>query len=224
MSFATFASVPPPSEAATDDDAAAAAKDKDGAEDEQENTENARGVTVPVLNIEPRVERGIYIFTAIGSTLLIRSLDQVGVTNSVVVLMLLIMLMMFCERIESECKRVAKKWAPRAFSSPIVVMLKIMEFNTTLSIYVTISYAISLLGTLWVDGNLTFFETAVTIVFGVAIAYTIAVAYHDVRTTLERAVAQQKKLASAATTTPPPPPPAAPATNNAYSIDQVCVV
>lgn len=164
-----------------------------GEEDDHCETDT-RGVSVPVLNIDPRIERGIYVFSAIASTLLIRSLEQVAATSSMTVLLLLIILMFFFERMETEGKSLARRYAPKAFSSPIVTFLKIMEFMTTLSVYVVISYSIVLLSGLWIDGNLTFAETAVTILVAVAIAYTIAVAYHDVHNTLERAYQHQQQL------------------------------
>jgi hypothetical protein len=158
-----------------------------GDPEDSEQCDNANGITVPVLNIEPRVERGIQVFTAIGSTFLIQSLNRVSTSSSVVVLLLLILLMGFCESIETTAKKLARQWGPKAFSSAIITFIKVLEFLTTLSIFVVVSYAIVWLSGLWIGGNLTFFEAAVVIVVGVAIAYTIAVAYHDVHNTLERA-------------------------------------
>lgn len=153
-----------------------------------------RGVQNVALNIDPWIERGIYIFSAVGSTVWLARLRPLGSDSAVLVLFLLIIMMFLFLYLKNLVEVVSNRYAPKEFSSAFIVIMKVLEFISLTSVFVVSAYSITLLSGLWVSGHLTFGEAFISIVVLVSFVFAIAVVHHDVRTAFDRLEQRRQQL------------------------------
>jgi len=153
-------------------------------------------ITVPEEDIEMWVSRGVYIFSALASGFLLQVLREDGSQASVMILVLLVLGVFFFIQAESLLKKVVRKYFPYEFADVSKAVLRVAGFATLTSVYVTCSYAIMLLMSMWIYGNLSFFEVAVVLIIGVFLIYQFSITYGRTKETLEaERQRQQSKLA-----------------------------
>ena len=144
-------------------------------------------ITVPEEDIEMWVSRGVYIFSALASGFLLQVLREDGSQASVMILVLLILGVFFFIQFESLAKKAIRKYLPYEFADVSKATLRVASFATLTSVYVTCSYAIMLLMSMWIYGNLSFFEVSVVLIIGVFLIYQFSITYGRTKETLEAA-------------------------------------
>jgi hypothetical protein len=136
-------------------------------------TDDGSEVKTTDVDVYPWIEKTVYVFSAIGSGFLVRSLAQYNNQSGIVLAFLLIIVMVLVIKCTSAITSFLTNHAPRALAVPSSVIIRVCLFMNTLIVFVVIAFIITLLGDWWAGGHLTFGEVLYVIIVLVVIAYLI---------------------------------------------------
>lgn len=176
----------------TNDEGNNAPGDNASSQQQQQAQPQRRGVTAPTLTIDPWLERSIYVFSAVITTIIIVYLKPLGGDNSVFILFLLIVVAVLIMHVNESIGNFSEKYAPKEFTGAFIVLLKMLEFISMVAVFLVSSYSVVLLGSYMMDGHLSFAEAATLIIIGVAFVLSIAVVHHNLRNSLNELEQQQQ--------------------------------
>lgn len=166
-------------------------------DEKRDGNTNAYGeeISAPELKVERWVNRGVYIFSAIASGLLMKLISAYGGDTTTMVLVLLILVAIFFIKLQSKLRKVINKHLPEEFTEVGVAVLNVADFCAMTAVFIVCSYAIMLLMSMWVYGNLSIWESSNILIIGVFLVNQFSVSYGRLQESLLKAKETQKKVA-----------------------------
>ena len=160
---------------------------------DDDDTSSNYPISVPDKDFDATIERGIYVFSAVATGFLTEQLQKTGGHASVLILLVLLMAAFVFFQFQSLVEKVVKHHLPVEFEQVGLSVVKVCGFISLTSVYVTCSYAIVIVMSLCMYGNLSVSETAAIVIGGVMVIQQFSVSYGSLRVLLVRTKRLQSK-------------------------------
>jgi hypothetical protein len=170
---------------------------------EIQTTDDGREVEVPKADMEQWVVRILYIFSIITAGIITTKLNARAHDNTIADLFALIMITFLLFKSTSFITDMLKTYGPPAFESSITTVTQVFDFITTLSVFVTTSFALVLMSLWTQNGNLDTGEVLTLVICAVFIIYIVLGIFQELKN-------RAKRLATIKATGTVTPAPAAP--------------